>query len=677
MANKSIFDAFERMWQHIVARFGNYTTSESFNSHVDNKSNPHEVTKEQVGLGNVDNTADIAKAVLSATKATQDANGNDIAATYETKSEAESKLAESKAYSDAAAAAVKNDLLNGAGEAYDTLKELGDLIDENTDALQALEEVATNKANKSDIVQSDWNQNDESALDYIKNRPFYIIGEEFEESVNLVLSDINVTGNYICITTTEILTWKDVGTVEDKVLHFTIHSPSKNLTEEYILHHSTDYGENEQLWKNDDTVLVYYGFMQFDHFFDITGLANFIGSTDVVLTFSWGNNVERIKTLEEKFISDTIARVNDIPEQITTNTAIRPFPIYKTEVVDDVNHYYVNILDMEEYANYAPAATFSPVNDKMHFIIVCEDGSEVSVCDYAGYNPDPLIYKILKSSTQLLFIYGNCAYRITASDEYTTSSDITNKEYLTNFLYLGSTTANFKYTPTANYHPAPKKYVDDAIALVEDQLDGKASAGYGYGENLEITANTGESFTDKVDALTVTWGDRATKHYLAFDANLDEHTMDATITKHSDTVTIIDGLLFNGCKVIRKKINGVWDEWEWQNPLFYDNTEYRTTEHYQGNPVYAKHINYGTLAVADTTVTIPLNITDTISSIVDFEVLVKNASGNILKFPPLSLYDAATQLSGYCSPSQKTIVLQTHVDLSGATAKVFVKYTKA
>ena len=135
MANKSIFDAFERMWQHVVARFGDYATSENFNSHVDNKSNPHEVTKEQVGLGNVDNTADAAKVVLSATKATQDANGNNIAATYETKSEAESKLAESKAYSDAAAAAVKNDLLNGAGEAYDTLKELGELIDENTDAL--------------------------------------------------------------------------------------------------------------------------------------------------------------------------------------------------------------------------------------------------------------------------------------------------------------------------------------------------------------------------------------------------------------------------------------------------------------------------------------------------------------------------------------------------------------
>lgn len=70
---------------------------------------------------------------------------------YETKADAESKLANANAYADDAAAAVKNDLLNGAGDAYDTLKELGDLIDDNTDALQALEAVAANKADKSTV----------------------------------------------------------------------------------------------------------------------------------------------------------------------------------------------------------------------------------------------------------------------------------------------------------------------------------------------------------------------------------------------------------------------------------------------------------------------------------------------------------------------------------------------
>ena len=66
----------------------------------------------------------------------------------ETKIDASKKLDEAKAYADSAASQVKNDLLNGAGTAYDTLKELGDLIDDNVDAIEALETVAAGKADK-------------------------------------------------------------------------------------------------------------------------------------------------------------------------------------------------------------------------------------------------------------------------------------------------------------------------------------------------------------------------------------------------------------------------------------------------------------------------------------------------------------------------------------------------
>lgn len=84
----------------------------------------------------------------TATSATKDSNGNTITSTYETKTDASAKLASAKTYTDNVAENVKNDLLNGAGGAYDTLKELGDLIDENTDAIDALEAVAAGKADK-------------------------------------------------------------------------------------------------------------------------------------------------------------------------------------------------------------------------------------------------------------------------------------------------------------------------------------------------------------------------------------------------------------------------------------------------------------------------------------------------------------------------------------------------
>lgn len=80
---------------------------------------------------------------------------------YDTKGSANTALASAKEYANdvatTAANAVKNDLLNGAGAAYDTLKELGDLIDTNKTAIDALEDVATSKA--------DANHNHDSAYD--------------------------------------------------------------------------------------------------------------------------------------------------------------------------------------------------------------------------------------------------------------------------------------------------------------------------------------------------------------------------------------------------------------------------------------------------------------------------------------------------------------------------------
>lgn len=61
------------------------------------------------------------------------------------KAKADAALASAKTYADG----IKNDLLNGAGSAYDTLKELGDLIDTNVDAIDALETVAAGKADKT------------------------------------------------------------------------------------------------------------------------------------------------------------------------------------------------------------------------------------------------------------------------------------------------------------------------------------------------------------------------------------------------------------------------------------------------------------------------------------------------------------------------------------------------
>lgn len=56
------------------------TSTSLFESHVTNTSNPHQVTKSQVGLGNVDNTSDLNKPISNATQTelNRKANASDL-----------------------------------------------------------------------------------------------------------------------------------------------------------------------------------------------------------------------------------------------------------------------------------------------------------------------------------------------------------------------------------------------------------------------------------------------------------------------------------------------------------------------------------------------------------------------------------------------------------------------
>lgn len=103
-----------------------------------------------------------------------------------------------KAEIDASAEAVKNDLLNGAGTAYDTLKELGDLIDDNQDAIEALEIVATNKADKEhnhdDVYET--KANAQAKLDEAKAYTDTAVSGKANDSHTHAISDVtNLQGS--------------------------------------------------------------------------------------------------------------------------------------------------------------------------------------------------------------------------------------------------------------------------------------------------------------------------------------------------------------------------------------------------------------------------------------------------------------------------------------------------
>ena len=49
MANTSIYNAFERMWSHVIAKLNEKANQSDLTNHIDNKSNPHGVTPSQIG----------------------------------------------------------------------------------------------------------------------------------------------------------------------------------------------------------------------------------------------------------------------------------------------------------------------------------------------------------------------------------------------------------------------------------------------------------------------------------------------------------------------------------------------------------------------------------------------------------------------------------------------------
>lgn len=99
-------------------------------SHLTNKNNPHEVTKLQVGLGNVDNTSDQNKPVSTAQQNALDLN-------YQ----------QSTGYTDQKIA----NLINGAPETLDTLKEIADAMAENESVVEALDAAIGVKASQEEL----------------------------------------------------------------------------------------------------------------------------------------------------------------------------------------------------------------------------------------------------------------------------------------------------------------------------------------------------------------------------------------------------------------------------------------------------------------------------------------------------------------------------------------------
>lgn len=110
---------------------------------------------------------------------------------------------------------------------------------------------------------------------------------------------------------------------------------------------------------------------------------------------------------------------------------------------------------------------------------------------------------------------------------------------------------------------------------------------------------------------------------------------------------------------------------EWANPPLLDGVEYRTTERFNGEPVYVKMIDFGTLP-SSTSKT--LSSGSTIANLVKVDTTTLSSNGTKSSLPLFNT--SGTLYARYHITNAGTVVVTTFADLSSYTANFILRYTK-
>lgn len=113
-----------------------------------------------------------------------------------------------------------------------------------------------------------------------------------------------------------------------------------------------------------------------------------------------------------------------------------------------------------------------------------------------------------------------------------------------------------------------------------------------------------------------------------------------------------------------------WGEFEWENPPLYVGLEYRTTERWQGKPVYYKVVDFGGLPNA-TTATVPIGAENIKWVFLD---LSKSWAGPASNLTTNYMTNWANITEMIVSNGQ--ISITTNANMTGTLAYITVKYTK-
>lgn len=128
-----------------------------------------------------------------------------------------------------------------------------------------------------------------------------------------------------------------------------------------------------------------------------------------------------------------------------------------------------------------------------------------------------------------------------------------------------------------------------------------------------------------------------------------------------------------GACITKTKFNGAWEPLEWVNPPMVMGVEYRTTQRYEGKPVYVKAINFGALPVTGTTTTVSTGISG--GTLVKLTGTFFDASTNSARPYPL-IDEGVLRCSCWVGLNCANVRVHAISDCSKYTGQFIIEYTK-
>lgn len=120
-----------------------------------------------------------------------------------------------------------------------------------------------------------------------------------------------------------------------------------------------------------------------------------------------------------------------------------------------------------------------------------------------------------------------------------------------------------------------------------------APAGWGYGGAMDYIVDELGTFETKLNEILAGMVNHSVKQFSFYDSKgLISKKFFGTLWKYTANYATLEAINYDGNKAIKCKYDGKWQPWEWVNPPMNPGVEYRTTERFEGEPVYCMLVKY-------------------------------------------------------------------------------------